>query len=855
MKLRSKIVLINSILLIILTYTIFFISTKITSKFEKFYLQETESIFFTIQSLIEDKIINIKQTINNIYSDNNLKLIFFLKDKKRLEIKSNEKILQFDITALIYLNPDKTLFSLYSSAYLSNDIKKLMLSKVKNKENNFFININNKIYFSIVKPVYNQYISKDYKIGYIAIIQAFPSSTFFNDILMIGRNEIYCSLWYKNKLLGANYHLFYSDIYKRRPPITPLRKITIERGEKYFCYNFPVRILGTLNFSNHPIKLEVTRNVNKLQQNINNISRVTAILIIFICLIFFVIMLGISYDILTPVKKLMNLSEDILHKNKVPKVTTNRKDELGILLNSIGEMAHKLNDERIKAINANKAKSEFLSNMSHEIRTPLNAILGFAQILEGFENLDSSQRQYIKYILEAGEHLLNLINNILDLSKIESGGLELESSEINLEDIIENVCKIIRVKIKENVDYIVNIDDNLPIVIGDSLRIKQILLNLLNNATKFTEKGFIELGVKIKKDDNKFSEILFYIKDTGKGIAKENISKVFDSFSQEDSSITRKYGGTGLGLTITKKLVEAMGGKIWIESEVDKGTTFYFTLLLQKALNEKKSVKKTTEINLKNIANKKIALIDDIPINLEILNKILSRYSKNIFKFTDPVKFKNLIDNNEIEKFDIIITDIRMPKISGINLAKLIKEKNSSIIVIGLSSEIITVESRSFFDSLILKPVLKNELLNTLSQLVSKFEKKIKQHKKEEKIAAKNLKILIAEDNKLNQKVIANFLKKLGYKNFKIVENGKLAVEAVQKENYDLILMDINMPVMDGTEATKLIKKDFPNIHIYALTANVMLEDRTSYEKIGMEKLIPKPFKLKDIQKALEDCC
>ncbi len=851
MKLKNKILLINCIVFICFTATILSLSYFLKHKFEETFKKESENIFFLVENLTEIYNQKMAQAVNDVFNDINLKINLQLKIKDKLLKLSAQKIDAHKISLLAYYNDDKSLYTFLSDYSLPDNTKNKILkyiNKLKTPSTRL-INVNNNI-FLIVKS--NIYKNKNNEAIGIAI--SYPSDTFFNDILTLGSTALYVAIWEKGNLIGANYHIFYSDIYKRNPPDKVLRFVKIEHNEKYYAYSFnlyPFSSVTTIggNF-NKKFKFEILRSTKRLDNDLHLLFLITIGIVILFCSIFTIIMYLIVQDILKPVNILMDATEKIMNNKKLPTfLHSKRKDEFGVLLNTVYQMAVKLYVAKVKADEANKAKSEFLANMSHEIRTPLNTILGFSQIMQGFEGLDASHRQYLKYIIDAGNHLLELIDQILDMAKIETGSLELEKRDFNLEEVIEDVCTIIKAKPKENVDYIVNIPDNLPWIKGDELRIKQILINLINNAYKFTEKGFIELAVKIENQTEKDVTVLFYVKDTGKGIAKKNIRKIFESFAQEDTSITRKYGGTGLGLNITKKLVEKMGGKIWVESKVGEGSTFYFKLKFEKGEKNEKIKQEFNTICFDILKEKKIVIIDDNEINLEIAKKIFSSYINSIEFYSNPLKFLEEIDKkNDI---DVIITDIGMPEITGIELAKSVRKKFHNIKIVAFSSELISTKDQKYFDKIFFKPILKKEILNGLCSLFL-TEKSDEEMREKIITTEKTIKILVAEDNKMNQIMIKNLFDKLGFKNFTLVENGKLAVEKVKEEKFDVIFMDINMPVMDGFEATKLIKKIAPDIPIYALTANVMNEDKEKCLKLGVSGFIPKPFKIKQIKEVLE---
>ena len=852
MKLKNKIFLINGIVFICFIVIILYLSYFLKNKFQESFKKESENIFFLVENLINLHNQRMAHAVNEIFSDINLKIDLQLKIKDKLSKLANKKIMTYKIALMACYNADKSLYAYFSNYSLSDDLKVKILNYINNAKSpsSKLLNIYNNLYIVIKNNIFKNKNSEA-----IGIAIPYPSDSFFSDLLTLGSTALYVAIWEKGKLLAANYHIYYSDIYKQNQPSRALRFITIEHNERFFGYSFhlyPFEDLTILNggFSKR-FKFEILRSTKRLDNDLNRLFFITIIVVIIFCIIFTIIMYLIAQDILKPVNELMKTTEMIMKNKKLPSLHTDRKDEFGILLNSVYQMALKLYVAKIKADEANQAKSQFLANMSHEIRTPLNAILGFSEIMQGFEGLDTSHRQYLEYIIDSGNHLLNLINQILDIAKIESGSLELENKDFNLEEVIEDVCTIVKAKPKENVDYIVNVPDNLPWVKGDQLRIKQILINLINNAYKFTDKGFIELCIKIENETEKDVTVLFYVKDTGKGIAKKNIRKIFESFAQEDTSITRKYGGTGLGLNITKKLIEKMGGKIWVESKVGKGSTFYFKLTLEKGKEIVKTKDKLEEACFDILKNKKIVIIDDNEINLKIAKKIFSSYIDNISIYNNPLSFLKQLEKIDENNLDVIITDFRMPEITGIELAKTVREKYKNLKIIAFSSEFISPKDQKYFDKIFFKPILKKEILNGLCSLF--LEKQTEEIKSEEEVPhEKNIKILIAEDNKMNQLMIKNLLEKLGYKNFVLVENGKIAVEKAKNDKFDIILMDINMPVMDGFEATEIIKKTSPDIPIYALTANVMNEDKEKCLKMGMTGFIPKPFKIEQLKEVLE---
>ncbi len=853
MKLKTKILLINLFIFVLLSSLVLIAEHALKIKFENTFKNETKNLFFTIEEIIDQDNEKIFSSMQNVFSNSILRINLRWKTEDTLKELSYKLMFENSIKLIAYFNSDSTLYKYFISGAMDKEtIKKLLekLSRLKPGEKRF-ISIKNSIFIIAKKNVseYNQNFS-------ISLAIPYPSESFFNDIIAMTNNTVYTAIWDGNNLLGGNYHLIFSEKYKKSPPNKPMRTIKIENNEKFFTYSFPLR--GSIilqNDSEQTIKLEILRNTKELDKNLSMLFYATLSLILGICILFTIIMFLLYFNILNPVKELMNVLDMLMKNKKLPELYSNRKDEFGVLFNNVYQMAIKLYVAKQKADEANKAKSEFLANMSHEIRTPLNAILGFAQIMEGFHGLDESHKQYIRYILESGEHLLELINQVLDIAKIESGALELEEKSFNLENLLEEVSKIIKGKIKKNVEFIVNIHEDLPVIKGDPLRLRQILINLLNNAYKFTEKGYIELGIKKENETKTECTVLFYVKDTGKGIAKRNIKKIFESFSQEDSSITRKYGGTGLGLSITKKLIEKMGGEIQVESSLGKGTKFYFSLTFRKGKTTKKDETTVKEKQIaEHLKNKKIAVIDDNKINLEIAKKILLPYIPSVSLFDNPLVFLDCIKKGT-NVFDLIITDVRMPQISGIELAKELRKIKPDMNIIALSSEIVSLEDYKNFDKVLYKPILKKEFLQDISLIFFKkknIEKKSAVKEQPEAVKDKNIKLLVAEDNKMNQIMIKNLLNKLGYTNFKIADNGKIAVDLAKNEEFDLILMDVNMPIMDGFEATKQIKTIKPDIPIYALTANAMSEDREKCLNAGMNGFIPKPFKISDIEEVLK---
>jgi len=468
-----------------------------------------------------------------------------------------------------------------------------------------------------------------------------------------------------------------------------------------------------------------------------------------------------------------------------------------------------------KAKEAEQVKMLFLSNMSHEIRTPLNGILGFTELLLKSDSLPEKEKRYITTIHSSSQALLQIINDVLDISKIESGKLTLEKKEFRPICAFKEAAELFKAKAKEkNIDYKIELDFNLTgLIKSDEFRIRQVISNLIGNAIKFTpENGKVIFSVKQVEKKEKTSTLCFSVKDTGIGIPKDKQKDIFQEFTQADNSVSRKFGGTGLGLAISYKIVKALGGTLQLKSEEGKGSEFYFCIEVEN-VDQKNSIKKS-------ILDLKIALY-------KIENEHLSEYLKNI---VNSVKVVDSLD--EIVECNIIIS------------SEYIEEYKDKLIILGETDKnIISIPTN--FDT--------SDILNALIHFVDNKENHSK-HKDDEIQLKFNHKVLIAEDNVVNQELIKILLDTKGLQ-YEIANNGKEAVEMYKKDKFDLIFMDINMPEMDGIEATKEIEKyekehDLEHVPIIALTANSMEGDRDKFLQV-MDDYLSKPIIEKELNHIL----